>query len=106
MYSQTSARVLTCNTVQEGLSDTLQYLSQAEEDYKALQMFQPLFDIYYYRSVIYHNLGMEAERDRMASLLALYEEKYKQLVAIPKNKELQVIWDVVSDIGATLSLRK
>ncbi|KAF9500899.1 ARM repeat-containing protein [Pleurotus eryngii] len=49
-----------------GLQEALKYLLVAEADCQTIQLIDPLADVQYLISMIYHNLGMVAERDDAA----------------------------------------
>lgn len=98
--------LLTYISAQDGLRDALRFFSQSEQDYKALEMLQPLLDVYYYKSIIYHNLRMEAERDEASLLHANCEEEHKHIAAIPWDKGYQELWDVVSHAGGALTYQR
>jgi anaphase-promoting complex subunit 5 len=68
-------------------------------------MLQPLMDVQYILSVVYHNLGMETERDEAAKKHFNTKEERDKLEVIVVDNEVREIWEVVSEVGAALAAR-
>ena len=100
------AALLNYITAQDGLRDALRYLSQSEQDYKSLGMLEPLMDVHYYQSIVYHNLGMDVERDQVAASHAMREDELKKITAIVFDRGSQNIWDMVTYIGGALTYQR
>jgi anaphase-promoting complex subunit 5 len=62
-------------------------------------------DVQYLLSVVYHNLGMESQREEAATNHFQTEEKMKRLGAVVVDEEVQEVWKLVVDVGAALSAR-
>ena len=59
----------------------------------------------YLLSVLYHNLGMGAERSQMAERHAKTETELRRLEEIAVDDEVEQILDVVVSVGAALAGR-
>lgn len=59
----------------------------------------------YLLSVVYHNLGMEKQRDEAARRHIATDEERKFLENVAVDNDITKIWDVVSLVGAALSIR-
>ncbi|KDQ33264.1 hypothetical protein PLEOSDRAFT_1091403 [Pleurotus ostreatus PC15] len=62
-----------------GLQEALKYLLVAEADCQTIQLIDPLADVQYLISVVYHNLGMVAERDEAAMRHTPQEEDFSSI---------------------------
>lgn len=62
-------------------------------------------DVQYLLSVIYHNLGMEYERDEAAKRHFATEEMHRRLNAAMTDPEVAKVLEVVAQVGAALALR-
>jgi hypothetical protein len=61
--------------------------------------------VQYFLSVMYHNLGLTAERSQMADRHAKTEAELRRLEESVIDEEVEQILDVVASIGATLASR-
>lgn len=77
----------------------------AEADFSALQILRSLMDVQYLLSVVYHNMGSEAQRDEAAKRHFATEAEVKRLEVIAVDGEVRDIWQIVSDVGAALASR-
>ena len=68
-------------------------------------MFRSLIDVQYLLSVVYHNLGMETDRDEAAKRHFETEQERDKLEVIVVDEEVRDIWAVVSEVGAALAAR-
>jgi anaphase-promoting complex subunit 5 len=68
-------------------------------------MLTPLMDVQYFLSVVYHNLGMEPERERAAKRHFDTKEERDKLEMTVVDDEVREIWDVVSEVGTALARR-
>ncbi|KAG7098994.1 hypothetical protein E1B28_000880 [Marasmius oreades] len=87
------------------LQDVVYWLAMAEKDYLTLEMYRSATDVQYLLSVVYHNLGMETERDGAAQRHIETEKKQKQAEDAPMD-DIVAILDVVSSVGVALSLSR
>lgn len=87
------------------LQDALPHLQKSESDFKTLELTQPLSDVQYLISVLYHNLGLEKERDGAAKRHCETETNLRRLEAIVVDNEILQILDVVGMVGAVLAGR-
>ncbi|TFK42614.1 hypothetical protein BDQ12DRAFT_597893 [Crucibulum laeve] len=83
----------------------LSYLSAAESDFMQLEMFRSLTDVQYLTSVIYHNLGMEKERDEVIARHDSSRVEQRRLEAIVVDKDTQRVLELVINVGAALARR-
>jgi anaphase-promoting complex subunit 5 len=89
----------------EALRESIPYLKIAMEDYTALQIYCALQDVLFLLSVVYHNLGMVAERDDVARLhheVGKEREEAEKQVSEPWVAE---VLDIVSEISLALAAR-
>lgn len=63
-------------------------------------------DVQYFLSVVYHNLGLETERDEAAKRHILTEAERKRSEASVVHEEVRDIWEVVAQLGAALAARQ
>jgi anaphase-promoting complex subunit 5 len=89
----------------DSLQEALPHLQRSESDFKTLELIQPLSDVQYLISVLYHNLGMEKERDEMAEHHSETDTRLRRLEAIVVDDEVGQIIEVVSMVGAALAGR-
>jgi anaphase-promoting complex subunit 5 len=87
------------------LQEALPYLQKSESDFKTLELIQPLSDVRYLISVLYHNLGLEKERDEAAERHSETDAHLRGLEAIVVDDEIREILDVVGMVGAALAGR-
>lgn len=59
----------------------------------------------YYLAVLYHNLGMEAERDGAAERHEKTEEERKEAAVCGVEEWVKDVWDLVCEVGAVLAAR-
>ena len=88
----------------DALREALHYLLTAESDFKRLRMLRQVMHVRYFLSIVYHNLGMEGERDDAIRKHTAAEEELMRL-HLTVDDEAQRVWDVVSDVGAALASR-
>lgn len=62
-------------------------------------------NVQYLLSVVYHNLGMEKQRDEAAERHLATDAERKKLEIVAVDDEITKIWEVVSLVGAALSVR-
>ncbi|TDL27540.1 hypothetical protein BD410DRAFT_875728 [Rickenella mellea] len=89
----------------EGLRDALPHLNMAESDYRVVHILQAVLDVQYLTSVVYHNLGMEKERDDAALRHRATEEECRVVEAMDVDEQFKDIWRLVSEVGCTLAAR-
>jgi anaphase-promoting complex subunit 5 len=77
----------------------------AESDFRTLEILRSLMDVQYLLSVVYHNLGLENERDEAAKRHFATEEERKRLEVVVVDDVIREIFDVVSLVGAALAGR-
>ena len=91
--------------IADGLREALRYLLIAESDYAVLQCLPSLMNVQYLLSVLYHNLGMEKQRDDAATRHMTTEEARKKVEVVAVDEQVKKIWEVVSQVGAALAAR-
>jgi anaphase-promoting complex subunit 5 len=89
----------------DGLREAVRYLLIAESDYATLQCFKSLANVQYLLSVVYHNLGLEKQRDDAATRHMTTEEARKKVEVVAVDEQVKKIWEVVSQVGAALAAR-
>lgn len=89
----------------EALRECLPYLSMAEADHATLEILRSLQDVQYLLSVVYHNLGMTAERDEAAARHLRTEEERKKAATTILEPWVLEVWELVGDVGAALAAR-
>ncbi|KAH9484304.1 Cytoskeleton-associated protein 5 [Psilocybe cubensis] len=87
----------------EALQQALPYLSQAEYDFKTLEMYRPLQDVQYMLSVVYHNLDMPMQRQAAAERHFETEGLQRRLEMIVSDPEILKIFDLVEVVGSALT---
>ncbi|KAF9270017.1 hypothetical protein L218DRAFT_849491 [Marasmius fiardii PR-910] len=92
----------TANTLQ----DAIYWLIIAEKDYLDLEMYRSATDVQYLLSVVYHNLGMETERNSAALRHIESEKRQRQAEEVSIDDTVASVLDVVSNVGAALSLSR
>jgi anaphase-promoting complex subunit 5 len=92
-------------SVVSALQEALPYLQKSELDFKTLQLTEPLSDVQYLISVLYHNLGLEKERDEAAERHSETDNHLRKLEAIVVDDEVRQIFEVVGMVGAALAGR-
>ncbi|KAJ7905458.1 hypothetical protein B0H14DRAFT_2660330, partial [Mycena olivaceomarginata] len=78
----------------DALREAVPYLLKSEQDYLALEMHRAVMDVQYFLSVVYHNLGLQAERDDAA-------KRHFATLEIAQTRITGVL-EVVRMVGATL----
>lgn len=78
----------------------------SEADFLKLEMSRQAEDVQYLISVVYHNLGMEEERDGAALRHADTEAYRKSIQDIIVDPEVVEILGLVASIGGNLSSRE
>lgn len=89
----------------DALRECIPYLDIAENDYAALGMYRSLQDVQFLLSVVYHNLDMMEERDKVAERhreVGRQKEEAGKQVSEPWIAE---VLDIVADISTTLASR-
>lgn len=89
----------------ESLQQSLFYLNRSEADYMTLEMYKSLTDVRYLISVVYHNLGQEDDRDRMATSAISAEASFLKMQSMGTDEEFVKIWEVVAQVGVALAAR-
>ena len=89
----------------DAIQEALPYLQKSESDFKTLELFQPLLDVQYFISVVYHNMGLEKQRDEAAKRHSETDAHIRRLEAIVVDDEILDILDVVGIVGAALAGR-
>jgi anaphase-promoting complex subunit 5 len=89
----------------EALQEALPYLLMAETDFSCLQILRSLMDVQYLLSVVYHNVGSEPERDDAVKRHFRTQAELKRLEVVAVDGEVRDIWQIVSDVGASLASR-
>jgi len=89
----------------DSLNEALTYLLVSESDFKKLQILRSLMDVQYFMSVVYHNLGMDSERDDAAKRHSETKEVREKLELRVVDDEVRDIWEMVSRVGAALAAR-
>ena len=74
-------------------------------DFKALECLQSLMNVQYLLSVVYHNLGMEKQRDEAAQRHLGTDQERRKLENVVVDDDIAKICEVVSLVGAALSIR-
>ena len=92
-------------SIADGLREAVRYLLIAESDYATLQILKSLMNVQYLLSVVYHNLGLEKQRDDAASRHMATDEAGKKLEIVVADEQVKKIWEVVSGVGAALAAR-
>ncbi|KAF7363413.1 ANAPC5 domain-containing protein [Mycena sanguinolenta] len=87
----------------ESLREAVPYLLKAEQDYIALEMHRAAMDVQYFLSVVYHNLGLQAERDEAAKRHFATQEMRKDVEV--SDEGIAGVLEVVRMVGATLAHR-
>lgn len=99
------AFLITDSSTAAALREALPYLLKSEADFQALKIYRSVMDVQYLISVIYHNLGIEKERDDAAGRHTATEKEHAKLENMVVDDEIQQILDVVSSVGAALAHR-
>uniref|UniRef100_A0A0W0FGE9 Anaphase-promoting complex subunit 5 n=1 Tax=Moniliophthora roreri TaxID=221103 RepID=A0A0W0FGE9_MONRR len=94
------------DSLPSALHDAVQWLLMAEKDFLSLEMYRPATDVQYLLSVVYHNLGKEAERNDSAQRHAETEKESKLLEEVATDDMVASVLDIVSRVGAALSLSR
>lgn len=87
------------------IREALPYLDIAEKDYAALEILRSLADVQFLISVLHHNLDMVEERDAAATRHQKTEEAIQEASVIVVEDWIEQVWELVLDIGATLTKR-
>jgi anaphase-promoting complex subunit 5 len=93
------------SSIADTLREAVSYLLKAESDYKQLSMFRQLMDVQYLLSVVYHNLGLESERNEAINRHSRTQTESKELEVMVVDDSAREIWEVVSEVGVALSQR-
>jgi anaphase-promoting complex subunit 5 len=96
---------LTKHAAADGLREAVRYMLIAESDYATLQCLQPLMNVQYLLSVIYHNLDLEKQRDEAAKRHMATNDAKKKIEIIATDDQVKNIWEVVLQVGAALAAR-
>ena len=62
-------------------------------------------DVYFLISVVYHNLGMELERDAAAKECHTLQKQREELGGLVMEQWITDVWDIVARVGAGLAAR-
>lgn len=93
------------NKSQDSIREAIPYIEMAEKDYKTIEILRSLADTQYYLAVMYHNLGMEAERDTAAERHEKTEEERQKAAICGVETWVKDVWDLVCEVGVALSAR-
>jgi len=85
-----------------GLAEALPHLLAAEADYMRLSMLEAISDVQWLLMVVYHNLGMTAEEEKMYERYEASTTKLRTFEENPVDVEAEQVWRLVSDVGARL----
>lgn len=91
--------------IEPAIRNAIRYLLIAENDFKSLQIYRSLQDVQYFLSIMYHNLGLTAERNQMADRHAKTEAELRHLEESAVDEEIERVLDVIASIGAALASR-
>ncbi|THH32115.1 hypothetical protein EUX98_g2062 [Antrodiella citrinella] len=93
------------NSTPEALRESLPYLIDAERAFKDISLLKALEDVRFLLSTVYHNLGMEKERDDMAEQCHLIAEERKKVADMAADRWISDLWDDVSRVGAVIAAK-
>ncbi|KAJ7172511.1 armadillo-type protein [Mycena filopes] len=82
----------------DAMREAVPYILKSEEDYLALEMHHAVMDVQYFLSVVYHNLGLHAEREEAAKRHFATQEMRKELEM--SDEGISGILQVVKMAGA------
>ncbi|CAL1704828.1 unnamed protein product [Somion occarium] len=89
----------------EVLRQALTHLLRAEEDYIEIDLLRSVQDVRFLLSVVYHNLGMEKERDEAAARCHATQEERRRLDTVVAEDWMSDVWEIVTKVGAALAAR-
>ncbi|KAJ7046748.1 hypothetical protein C8F04DRAFT_1061598 [Mycena alexandri] len=87
----------------DALREAVPYLIKSEQDFLTLEMHRAVMDVQYFLSVVYHNLGLHAEREEAAKRHLATQEMRKELEV--SDEGISGILQVVKMAGAALAHR-
>ncbi|KIJ44158.1 hypothetical protein M422DRAFT_169075 [Sphaerobolus stellatus SS14] len=87
----------------DAVRQAIPYLQRAEEDYKHLEMFTCLQDVFYFAASVYNTLGMVKERDMAALDHADFALRAESMVEHTLDPDVVEIWSIVTEVGAKLA---
>ncbi|KAK7465863.1 hypothetical protein VKT23_005834 [Stygiomarasmius scandens] len=87
------------------LQSAAKWLLMAENDFLGLQMYRSAIDVQYLLSVVYDNMGMEAERNDAAKRHVQTQEQLHKLETVVVDDDTEKILETVSRIGMLLACR-
>ncbi|KAJ7470732.1 hypothetical protein FB451DRAFT_1254671 [Mycena latifolia] len=87
----------------ESLKEALPYLLKSEQDFLALEMHRAVMDVQYFLSVVYHNLGLQVERDEAAKRHFATQELRRELEM--SSEGICEVLEIVRVAGAALAHR-
>ncbi|KAH8099478.1 hypothetical protein BXZ70DRAFT_227681 [Cristinia sonorae] len=90
---------------EETLRQSLVHLEDAENVFRGLCCLKAMQDTQYLMSTVYHNLGMEEERDAAAERCLQTEEERKVKAAQAEDAWVSKIWTMVSKLGAAIAAK-
>ncbi|KAJ7452459.1 hypothetical protein B0H11DRAFT_2073533 [Mycena galericulata] len=85
------------------LREAVPYLLKSEQDYLALEMFHAVMDVQYFLSVVYHNLGLQMEREEAARRHFATQEMRRELEVSAEG--FTAVLEVVKMVGVALAGR-
>lgn len=88
----------------DALHEAVPYFLQSEKDYLALEMHPAVMDVQYYLSVVYHNLGLPAEREEAAKRHFATQAMCRELETSDETTFIRIL-EVVRTVGGALSQR-
>lgn len=89
----------------ESLKESLQFLKEAETNFRTIQLMKALQDTQFLLASVYHNLGMEKDRDAASARCLATEDQGKKLATVATDDWPHDLWNLVSRIGAVVAAK-
>ncbi|TCD69730.1 hypothetical protein EIP91_006497 [Steccherinum ochraceum] len=89
----------------ESLKESLQFLKEAETNFRTIQLMKALQDTQFLLATVYHNLGMEKDRDAASARCLATEDQGKKLATVATDDWPHDLWNLVSRIGAVIAAK-
>jgi len=89
----------------EALKACLPHLLDAERTFRDISLLKSLEDVRFLLSTVYHNLGMEKERDAMAEQCHHIAEERKKVADMSADRWISDLWEDVSRVGAAIAAK-
>ncbi|KAI0362002.1 hypothetical protein OH77DRAFT_1416202 [Trametes cingulata] len=93
------------NSSPEALRESIRYLEEAEHSFSALDMFTAQMDVQFLLSVVHHNLGDAAERDKAAERHESTRVAREAAHACIVEEWIEDVWSLVADVGIAIASR-